>query len=523
MLQRTDAAAPAPSSGAGRRPTARGWEVFLPYLTIALVVLSDVLFGPGTNMGSYLVLAPLLASRLLDRRHVAMSGSAALLAEIGLGVYNGDTGDIQQVIRLTLIALGTLIALINQGVYQRERSALSRADSTIALAGSLLAGVEPEEAHALLARSARTLYDADVAVVYRYDGERMTLARADRSPSVPPMPTRFSATAFPAAFGPGQHMVHVGERDAPEATMLAARGLVSLLLLPLADRASDPVGTLALGWAHDPRLSDEELEASRRFAQLGTRAIIGSERARMQAEVLDRVLALLLTEPPKWARSYRIGVRYRAASELAQIGGDFFDVVEVGEEGLAFIIADTRGKGLEASSLAAVLKGAFRSLAGEGAGPGRILTRLGRLVSREGGEEDFVTALVGRLHADGRLTLASAGHPLPFGVAPELPEVGAPLGIGDSAPEGRIRLEPGDRFLCYTDGLVEARDPSGRFIDQEALMTALAAPTLDAVLDRLVSQVEAHVRGRFSDDLALLILQYDPRPDEPDGGRRGEG
>ena len=64
--------------------------------------------------------------------------------------------------------------------------------------------------------------------------------------------------------------------------------------------------------------------------------------------------------------NFCIEVRYQSASGLAQIGGDFYDVVELDERGLAFILADARGKGLEASSLAAVLKGAFRSLAGEG-------------------------------------------------------------------------------------------------------------------------------------------------------------
>jgi phosphoserine phosphatase RsbU/P len=230
------------------------------------------------------------------------------------------------------------------------------------------------------------------------------------------------------------------------------------------------------------------------------------------------VLALLLSEPPAWTRGYAIGVRYESASQLAQIGGDFYDVVEVGQDGLAFIIADARGKGLEASSLAAVLKGAFRSLAGEGAGPGRILTRLDRLVRREGEDEDFVTALVGRVHADGRLTLASAGHPIPFGAAPALPRVGAPLGLGDSPPEGRGRLMPGDRLICFTDGLVEARDPDGEFIDQTTLKTTLTEERLEVVLDRLVELVTEHVQGRLGDDLALLGLDYDPDGPSPAGG-----
>jgi hypothetical protein len=341
---------------------------------------------------------------------------------------------------------------------------------------------------------------------------RMTLWRDDRVAGVAPMPGRFGPAAFPAAFDGSLHRIRVTD-DAPEATMLAARDLTTMLWLPLlADEHL--VGTVVLAWRRDPRLAQADLEASATFADLGARAIIGSERASAQAEVLQYVLALLLTEPPDWLRGWRVAVRYKSASELAQIGGDFYDVVEVGQDGLAFIVADARGKGIEASSLAALLKGAFRSLAGEGAGPGRILTRLDRLVRREGQDEDFVTALVGRVHADGRVTLASAGHPLPFGAGPAVPRVAAPLGLGDSPPEGRGRLRPGDRLVCFTDGLIEARDPSGEFIDQAVLKQMLSEDHLGQVLDRLIEAVTDHVRGRLGDDLALLGLEYGP-PEDP--------
>src|SRR4030095_1474176 len=112
-----------------------------------------------------------------------------------------------------------------------------------------------------------------------------------------------------------------------------------------------------------------------------------SERVRAQTEVLEQVQALLLTTPQPRAAGFQIGVRYQSARGLAQIGGRLYDVVELDEQGLAFILADARGKGLEASSLAAVLKGAFRSLAGEGAGPARILNRLDRLGAPRGRRE----------------------------------------------------------------------------------------------------------------------------------------
>ena len=147
--------------------------------------------------------------------------------------------------------------------------------------------------------------------------------------------------------------------------MLAARGLDSLLWLPLLDRTGDQLGTIVLAWKRDPRLSAQALEASESFAGLGARAISGSERVRAQTEVLEQVQAPLLTTPPAWVAGFQVGA-YQSASGLAQIGGDFYDVVELDERGWRSILADARGKGLEASSLAAVLKGAFRSLAGEG-------------------------------------------------------------------------------------------------------------------------------------------------------------
>jgi Stage II sporulation protein E (SpoIIE) len=503
--------------GLGTRMVAatRGW--LLPYLVIALVCLIELLIGRRVTVGGFLVLAPLLASRLSNRRsQVIAVGLATLVAATALGRYTDELAASQLFIRLLLIALATLFALVNWGASQREQSALERAADTIRMAGSLAAGLEPEEAYDLLGRSARTLFAANAAAVYRRQGEQMLAVAQARDPEVPAMPLRLPRASFPAAFMTVTRRVGVRAATEPEAPMLEARGLSSLLWLPLLNEAGDQLGTIVLAWKRDPRLSAQALEASERFASLGARAISESERVRAQTEVLKQVQALLLTTPPARAAGFQVGVRYQSASGLAQIGGDFYDVVELDDQGLAFILADARGKGLEASSLAAVLKGAFRSLAGEGAGPARILNRLDRLVAREGGDEDFVTALAGRLQPDGRILLASAGHPAPLGAGPRLVQVAAPLGLGTQANEHQGQLRPGDRLVCYTDGLVEARNAAGEFLDRSVLEEAVAAESLTAVLDRLVELVDRHAEGRHDDDLALLGLEFDPG--RADGG-----
>jgi serine phosphatase RsbU (regulator of sigma subunit) len=498
----------------GRLPRwpAVGW--LLPYVVIAVVVAADLAVGE-LSTAAFLVLAPLAASRVSsDRRQVLAAGLVALVAAMLLVDQDQRLLSGQRLLRLALIAVGTLIALVNWGVRQREQSALERSADTVKLAVSLVAGVEPEEAYELLARSARTLYAADAVAVYRRQGDRMVLVAQHRGRQVSPLPSRIASQTLPAAFTGRPFQASVRSPAAPETTMLEARGLGSVLWVPLIDAAGQQTGTLALAWRRpDPRLSEQELETSQQFASLGARVISGSERARAQAETLERVQALLLTTPPEWVSGWEIGVRYRSASGLAEIGGDFYDLIEVGEgEGIAFILADARGKGLEASSLASVLKGAFRTLAGEGVGPAHILSRLDRLVEREGGDEDFVTALVGRAYPSGKLVLASAGHPFPLGAGPRSSGVGAPLGLGTSPAEAESTLRPGQRLVCYTDGLIEARDTLGRFVDPEALDRALRGGSLGQALDELVEVVDRHSDGRHFDDLALLGLEYAPEP-----------
>ena len=113
----------------------RGW--LLPYLLILVVSLVELLAG-DLVVGGFLVLAPLLASRLSSRRgQVIAVGVVTLVVAAALGVYASNLTGSQLAIRVVLIALATLFALVNWGAAQREQSALERAADTIRMAGSL--------------------------------------------------------------------------------------------------------------------------------------------------------------------------------------------------------------------------------------------------------------------------------------------------------------------------------------------------------------------------------------------------
>ena len=175
---------------AGTRVVAatRGW--LLPYLLIAVVSVVELL-ATRIIVGGFLVLAPLLASRLSTRRsQVIAVGLVTMATATALGLYTDKLVGGQLLIRLVLIALATLFALVNWGASQREQSALERAADTIRMAGSLASGVEPEEAYNLLARSARTLFAANTAAVYRRQGDQMVTVAQARDPEVPATPLR---------------------------------------------------------------------------------------------------------------------------------------------------------------------------------------------------------------------------------------------------------------------------------------------------------------------------------------------
>ncbi|MGF7239590.1 MAG: PP2C family protein-serine/threonine phosphatase [Frankia sp.] len=204
--------------------------------------------------------------------------------------------------------------------------------------------------------------------------------------------------------------------------------------------------------------------------------------------------------------------RYLSAAHEALIGGDLYEVVSTPQT-LRMIIGDVKGKGLPAVRLTAVVLGAFREAAVTWLDLEQVAAACGRAVTREADTEDFVTALLVDMHADGTLRLLNAGHPPPVLVTPDgarklrLPPSSPPLGIAESYTAGSDRWEPGDRLMLFTDGLIEARDREGRFFAFDDHVEDLAMGSLDEALDRLTVQLRTHVGGDLKDDLALLAAE----------------
>ena len=233
------------------------------------------------------------------------------------------------------------------------------------------------------------------------------------------------------------------------------------------------------------------------------------------AEAAQRAILPVL---PTRLGGVAVATRYRSAAHGALVGGDLYDCYH-SEAHIRFLIGDVRGKGIAGVEQAARVIRAFRQSAALRESLGDVAREMDDYLVDFFGDEEFVTALLVEVSGPGHLTLFNAGHPPPqlvratgeselLDLPPALP-LGLGLGGRSEVAAVTVPWTPGDRLLLYTDGLSEARDRSGRFLDLSSLAGGLRdTVTVDAALDDVLDHVAGHVpRGHLEDDLALLLLE----------------
>ena len=225
-------------------------------------------------------------------------------------------------------------------------------------------------------------------------------------------------------------------------------------------------------------------------------------RAALELEFANarEIQQVLVPESLPTIPGFTLSSSYKPALE---VGGDFFQIVPLDDRSTLIVLGDVSGKGLRAAMAVSLIVGAVRSIAETVWSPAEILSHLNRhLHGRlQGG---FATCVALRLDRDGRCVVASAGHPAPLLNEREIELAGAvPLGVVDVAKyeEVSVDLKAGDHLALYTDGLLEARGPSGEVYGFERLYTLFAANPSAA------SAADAAVAFGQDDDITVLTLQ----------------
>ena len=190
---------------------------------------------------------------------------------------------------------------------------------------------------------------------------------------------------------------------------------------------------------------------------------------------------------------------YRPAGE---VGGDFFQVLPRQDGGVLVAVGDVSGKGLSAAMTVSAITGALTILADRC--PAEILRTLNRsLRGRMSG--GFVTCCVAHISTSGRVTVANAGHPMPYRNGEELSlPTGVPLGISaeEEYIESSFALESGGRLTLLTDGVVEARSAAGELFGFERT-SALSGKTAQEIA------TAAEQFGQ-EDDITVLTVAFSP-------------
>ena len=220
------------------------------------------------------------------------------------------------------------------------------------------------------------------------------------------------------------------------------------------------------------------------------------EREMQSAQEIQRVL---IPDTLPALDGFAVTSAYRPALE---VGGDFFQIIQERQGSAIVALGDVSGKGLKAAMNVSFIVGVLRSLADAVSSPVEMLEGLNRsLCGRlQGG---FVTAVILRLHSNGTVTIANAGHLPPFLNQRELTLEGSlPLGLVPSAEyeEVSVLLHAGDQLALYTDGLVEARSETGELYGFERVQSLFAS--------RPSAQQATEVAVAFGqdDDITVLTL-----------------
>jgi predicted ester cyclase len=238
------------------------------------------------------------------------------------------------------------------------------------------------------------------------------------------------------------------------------------------------------------------------------------ERVEQELRVARTIQQASLPKEVPTLEGWRIVPHYQPARE---VGGDFYDFFELDDGQLGLVVGDATSKGVPAALVMSSARSMLRAVAQTSNSPGEVLRRANDPLVADIPPNMFVTCFYAILEPEsGRLSYANAGHDLPYvrhgSDAEELRARGMPLGLmpGMNYEEKEIILQVGQSALFYSDGLVEAHDPTGEMFGFPRLRELVAEHGEERSLGEvLLKELYSFVGEGWEqeDDITLLTLR----------------
>ncbi len=279
-------------------------------------------------------------------------------------------------------------------------------------------------------------------------------------------------------------------------------------------RSKDEVGALT----RDFQIMQDSLKD---YIRQVTETTAARERMESELEIAHDIQMSILpkTFPPFPAREeFDL---YALIDPAREVGGDFYDFFQLGENRLCFVIGDVSGKGVPAALFMAVTKTLIKSFARDDVSPDAILNHVNRELAADNQACMFVTLFCGLLDMkSGEIQFANAGHNPPLLVKkdgttewlPRAKSLVAGIMLDIEYECERIELLPGESLFLYTDGVTEAMNADDELFSEDRLVGILTGSAETGIKD-VIGEVMAAI-GRFSegapqsDDITMMIIRY---------------
>ncbi|WP_239461967.1 PP2C family protein-serine/threonine phosphatase [Occallatibacter savannae] len=284
-------------------------------------------------------------------------------------------------------------------------------------------------------------------------------------------------------------------------------GLLTFILLALIDNLShyarvEPYGFAVLLACLGYVAARRTLQRDREYSEL-----------QQELDLARRIQLSILPSSFPPSQSFRVAAKY---VPMTSVAGDLYDFLIADDQQAGLLIADVSGHGVPAALIASMVKMAATSQRDHASDPAALLRGMNSsLCGNTQGQ--YVTAAYVYLDAQSKaLHYSAAGHPamllLRDGNVTEVAENGLLLAAIENATyeSKSLPLQPGDRLLLYTDGIVEARNDAGQLFGDASLSTALKDTrhlTPSGAVDHLLSAVQRWAKSQ-DDDLTVLICDY---------------
>ncbi|MBI3666209.1 MAG: SpoIIE family protein phosphatase [Acidobacteria bacterium] len=289
---------------------------------------------------------------------------------------------------------------------------------------------------------------------------------------------------------------------------------------------NDTLGVLYM----DSRLSAADLSAGNRelLQSLAMETSTVLENARLMSEEREKRRMEQELSIAREIQRYLLPAKlpeegwFRAAGSSQacfQVGGDYYDVMELGDSLWGAVLADVSGKGVSAALLTSLLQGAFFATAGSQSPLSEIMARVNKYVCERSQTRNYATVFYCMVDRQGAVQWINAGHCPPLvvrasGQVDLLPASACPVGLFHGVPfaQQEARLGPGDKVVIYSDGVTEAENAAGKQFGDERLLDLVTRNTsADAVGIHkiIIDEVAAFTAGApQSDDVTLVVLEF---------------